>query len=91
MKGRIKEDDTSVPYKLNGYWYLTRYEKGKDYPIYLRKKEDLEADEEILFDCNDMAKEHTYFNLGGISISPDNKLASFFRRYSKSKTIHYSN
>jgi oligopeptidase B len=38
MKGRIKEDDESVPYKLNGYWYITRYEEGKDYPIYLRKK-----------------------------------------------------
>ncbi|SFZ91714.1 oligopeptidase B [Flaviramulus basaltis] len=77
MKGRIKEDDTTVPYKLNGYWYITRYETGKDYPIYLRKKESLEAEEEILFDCNEMAKEHSYFNLGGISISPDNKLAAF--------------
>ena len=74
MKGRIKEDDTSVPYKYNGYWYITRFEKGKDYPIYTRKKETLEANEEVLFDCNEMAKEHAYFNLGGIAISPDNKL-----------------
>jgi len=77
MKGRIKEDDTTVPYKLNGYWYITRYEKGKDYPIYIRKKESLEADEEILFDCNEMAKGFAYFNLGSISVSPDNTLASF--------------
>ncbi len=77
MKGRIKQDDTTVPYKLNGYWYIMRYEKGKDYPIYIRKKEDLEAEEEILFDCNDMAKDHTYFNLGSIAISPDNKFAAF--------------
>ncbi|MFL1012915.1 S9 family peptidase [Flavisericum labens] len=77
MKGRIKEDDTSVPYKLNGYWYLTRYEKGKDYPVYVRKKETLEAPEEILFDCNDLAKDHAYFNLGGIAISPDNTMAAF--------------
>lgn len=77
MKSRIKEDDTSVPYKLNGYWYITRYEKGKDYPVYLRKKERLDAPDEILFDCNDMAKEHAYFNLGGIAISPDNTLAAF--------------
>lgn len=77
MKSRIKEDDTSVPYKLNGYWYITRYEKGKDYPIYSRKKESLDADEEILFDCNEMAKGYKYFKLGGISISPDNTLASF--------------
>lgn len=77
MKSRIKEDDASVPYKLNGYWYLTRFEKGKDYPIYARKKETLEAKEEILFDCNEMAKEHAYFKLGGIAISPNNKLAAF--------------
>ncbi|MFL0352734.1 S9 family peptidase [Xanthomarina sp. GH4-25] len=77
MKARIKEDDQSVPYKLNGYWYVTRFEKGKDYPIYARNKETLEAPEELLFDCNVMAKEHTYFNLGSISISPDNKLAAF--------------
>ena len=77
MKGRIKEDDTTVPYKLNGYWYIMRYEKGKDYPIYIRKKERLDASEEILFDCNDMAKKHAYFNLGGIAISPDNTLAAF--------------
>mgnify|MGYP000288590296 FL=1 len=77
MKSRIKEDDTSVPYKLNGYWYITRYEKGKDYPVYIRKKETLEAAEEILFDCNEMAKDYTYFNLGSIAISPDNKMACF--------------
>ncbi|WP_233164250.1 S9 family peptidase [Snuella sedimenti] len=77
MKGRIKEDDTTVPYKFNGYWYITRYEKGKDYPVYVRKKETLEAPEEILFDCNEMAKDHAYFNLGRIVISPDNKLACF--------------
>jgi oligopeptidase B len=77
MKGRIKEDDTTIPYKLNGYWYITRYEKGKDYPIYSRKKETVDAPDEILFDCNDMAKGHDYFNLGGISISPDNTMAAF--------------
>ncbi|MCF7569072.1 S9 family peptidase [Sabulilitoribacter arenilitoris] len=77
MKGRIKEDDTSVPYKQNGYWYLTRFEKGNDYPIYSRKKESLDAVEEILFDCNKMAKDFAYFNLGSIAISPDNKLAAF--------------
>ena len=61
----------------NGYWYITKYEKGKDYPIYSRKKESLKAKEELIFDCNEMAKGHSYFKLGGISISPDNTLASF--------------
>ncbi len=77
MKGRIKEDDSSVPYKLNGYWYLTRYEIGKGYPIYTRRKEHLDAKEEVLFDCNLMAKDHDYFAMGGISISPDNTMAAF--------------
>ncbi|MCL6273538.1 S9 family peptidase [Muricauda sp. 2012CJ35-5] len=77
MKSRIKEDDNSVPYKYNGYWYITKYQKGEEYPLFLRKKESLEAEEELMFDCNQMAKEHEFFNLRGISVSPDNKLASF--------------
>ena len=77
MKARIKEDDSSVPYKYNGYWYITRFEKGKDYPIYTRKKETLNNPEELLFDCNKMAKGHSYFKLAGISVSPDNKLVSY--------------
>ncbi|WP_340074033.1 S9 family peptidase [Leptobacterium sp. I13] len=77
MKSRIKEDDESVPYKYNGYWYITRYEEGKDYPVYTRKKESMDAPEEILFDGNEMAEGHSFFNLRGINISPDNKLAAF--------------
>lgn len=77
MKARIKEDDESVPYKFNGYWYYVKYETGKNYPIYLRKKENLNAKAELLFDCNKMAEGHSYFNLTGISVSPDNQLVSF--------------
>ena len=77
MKARIKEDDESVPYFYNGYYYITRFEKGKDYPIHSRKKESLEAKEEIMFDCNEMAKGHTYFNLSGLSVSEDNIWVSF--------------
>ncbi len=77
VKKRIKEDDSSVPYKLNGYWYITRFEKGKDYPIYSRKKETLDAPEEILFDVNEMAKGHDYYRLSGLSVSPNNKLISY--------------
>lgn len=77
MKSRIKEDDSSVPYKYNGYWYITRYEKGKDYPIYIRKNETLEAQEELLFDCNKMAEGHSYFRLSGVNVSPDNNLVAF--------------
>ena len=77
MKGRIKEDDTSVPYQYNGYWYVTRYETGKEYPFYTRKKGNLGAEEEMLFDCNQLSAGHDYFNLKGISISPDNHYAAF--------------
>ena len=77
MKARIKEDDSSVPYKYNGYWYITKFEKGKDYPIYIRKKDSLDNPEELLFDCNVMAEGERYFKLAGISISPDNTLVSF--------------
>lgn len=77
MKARIKEDDQSVPYKLNGYYYITRYEKGQDYPIYSRKKGSLDAKEEILFNVNEMAKGHAFYNLSGLNVSEDNKLVSF--------------
>jgi len=77
MKSRIKEDDSSVPYFYNGYYYITRFEKGKDYPIYARKKGSLDAKEEIMFDCNELAKGHSYFNLGGLNISEDNTWVAF--------------
>ncbi len=77
MKSRIKEDDESVPYKKNGYYYITRFKKGQQYPIYSRKKENLDAEEEIMFNVNDEAKGHEYFQLGGLSVSPNNKLTTF--------------
>lgn len=77
MKGRIKEDDESVPYFRNGYYYITRYEIGSQYPIYSRKKETLDAKEEILFNVNDNAKGHEYFQLGGLNVSSNNKLVAF--------------
>lgn len=77
LRSRIKEDDESVPYLYNGYYYITRFEKGKDYPIFSRKKGSLDSPEEIMFDCNEMAKGHDYFKLGGIEISLDNRYASF--------------
>lgn len=77
MKGRIKEDDASVPYKRNGYWYYTRYETGKDYPIFCRKKDSLDSEEIVVFDNNEMAKGQSYFDQAGYTISEDNKIAAF--------------
>ncbi|MFC7357004.1 S9 family peptidase [Jejudonia soesokkakensis] len=77
IKSRIKEDDESVPYFYNGYYYITRYETGKDYPVYTRKKGSLDAEEEILFNVNDMAQGHSYYSLNGINVSDDNKWVAF--------------
>ncbi|MFL2639583.1 MAG: S9 family peptidase [Flavobacteriaceae bacterium] len=77
IKGKIKEDDESVPYFFNGYWYISRYEKNKSYPIYLRKKKTLSAKEEILFDCNLLSKDYPFFNLSNFCISPNNKFVAF--------------
>ena len=77
MKGRIKEDDESVPYFRNGYFYISRFEKGSQYPIYARKKATLEAEEEIMFNVNNEAKGHEFFQLGGLNVSPDNALVAF--------------
>lgn len=77
MKSRIKEDDESVPYFWNGYYYITRYEKDKDYPIYTRKKGSLDAMEEIMFNVNEMAMGYNFYNLTGINVSENNELVSF--------------
>ena len=77
MKGRIKEDDESVPYKKNGYYYITRYETGKQYPIYARKKESLNAEESILIDVNKMADGHDYYALTGLNVNGSNTVVAF--------------
>lgn len=75
--GRIKQTDLSVPYKYNGYHYLTKYEEGKEYPIYARKKENLDAEESIYLNVNDLAEGHEYFNVNSTTVSPDNKLLAY--------------
>lgn len=73
LKSRIKEQDDSVPYFKNGYYYITRYEKGKQYPIYTRRKGTLESPQEILLDVNILAKGFDFYQIGGIAISKDNQ------------------
>ena len=75
MRGRIKEDDASVPYKLDDYYYYTRFVTGGEYPIYCRKKGSLDAPEEIVADGNELGKGQSYFNFF-TSVSPDHKLAA---------------
>lgn len=75
--GRIKQDDISVPYKDNGYYYYTRYEEGKEYPVYCRKKDNIDGDEEIVLNINELAVGHSYYDVAGYSVSPNNKLVAF--------------
>ena len=58
IKGKIKEDDQSVPYFINGYWYVTKYKKDMDYQVYIRRKDSISAKDEVLFNCNELAKDH---------------------------------
>ena len=77
MKGRVKKNTESIPYKFNGYWYVTRYRKGQDYPIYYRKKDAVGSKYVILIDVNKLAKGYDFYNLrfSGLSnVSSDNKL-----------------
>lgn len=75
--GRIKQTDMSVPYKDNGYFYYIRYEKGKEYPIYCRKKDNLEAPEQIMLNVNEMAKGYDFYQVVGTRVSEDNKFLAF--------------
>lgn len=75
MRSRIKEDDSSVPYKLDDYYYYTRYVEGGEYPLYCRKKNSMEGEEEIIMDGNELGKDQSYLNFF-TSVSPDHKLAA---------------
>jgi len=75
MKGRIKEDESTAPYELNGYWYYTRYVEGGEYPLHCRRQGGPEGPEEIMFDGNALAAGHRYFALRGLEVSPDTRLA----------------
>lgn len=77
ITGRIKQEDQSVPYLENGYYYLTRFESGKEYPIYSRKKGSLDAEEEILLNVNELASGHAYFSVGDKAVSPNNRFLAF--------------
>lgn len=77
MKARYKEDDQSLPYFFNSYWYIVRFEKGKEYPIFSRKKDTLDNEEEILIDVNVLAEGQKFFEVGSVAVSPDNQLMSF--------------
>jgi oligopeptidase B len=83
----IKQTDTSVPYRKHGYWYYSRTEEGKQYPVLCRKKEMLTAPEEVMLDMNELAKGEKFMSLGAVQVSDDSNLLAFttdnvgFRQY----------
>src|SRR6266567_2157567 len=87
MLARIKEDDQTVPYRRRGFFYYSRTEKGKQYPIYCRKAGRLEAPEQVMLDLNQLAVGHPFLALGAASVSDDGRLLAYttdltgFREY----------
>ena len=87
MLGRIQETDENVPYRQGGFFYYSRTEQGKQYPIYCRKKGSLEAPEEVTLDLNRLAEGKAFMSLGAYQVSDDGRLLAYatddtgFRQY----------
>ncbi|MDP2605587.1 MAG: S9 family peptidase [Deltaproteobacteria bacterium] len=77
IKARIKQTDMSVPYRRDGYFYYTRYEEGKEYPIYARERGLLDSPEEIMLDANVLAQGHDYFSIGGWVVSSAQNILAY--------------
>jgi oligopeptidase B len=77
MVGRIPQKDSSVPYTVNGFAYYTRYEEGKEYPVYCRRKTEKNAPEEIMLDGNKMAEGHRFFDINNWEVSSDNQIIAY--------------
>ncbi len=68
---RLKQDDASVPYRKDGYWYYRRYAHGSEYPLYARRPGSMQAPEQVLLDGNELAAGHDYYQIGAWEVSPD--------------------
>jgi oligopeptidase B len=94
MRGRIKEDDRSVPVLDNGYYYYSRTEKDKQYSTQYRRKGSMDAPEELLIDGNKMAQDKPYFGLGGMEVSNDNQIMAYSYNFTGSYAeydLHFRN
>jgi oligopeptidase B len=74
---RIKQDDSTVPYRHRGYWYYTRFETGREYPVYARKADALEAPEQVMLDANQLAEGHDFYQVGAMEVAPNNRLLAY--------------
>ena len=77
MKARYKEDDESLPYFFNEYWYVIKYQIGKEYPLFYRHYLSLENPIELMLDVNEMAEGKDFYDVGSFSVSVNNQLAAF--------------
>jgi oligopeptidase B len=74
---RLKQDDSTVPYRKNGYWYYIRFEPGKEHPIFARRKTDLDAPEQVMLDANELSVGHDYYQVGELDVSPNSEWLAF--------------
>ncbi len=77
IRGRIKQDDSSVPYKEGTHFYYTRFEDGKEYPIFARRPGSMDAPEQIMLDGNVLAEGHGFFSIGGLDVTEDERLLAY--------------
>jgi oligopeptidase B len=77
MRARIKEDESSVPQKISGYFYYTRFQAGQEYPVHCRRKGSMDAPEEVILDENRLAKDHDYFEVAAMDVSPDQRYLAY--------------
>ena len=87
IKGRIRETDMSVPYKRDDYYYYTRYEEGKEYPLHARKRDSLDNPEQLMLDVNALAEGHEFFAVGGLAVSFGQDLLAYAAD-SRGRRIH---
>ncbi len=77
LVGRVKQDDSSVPYRYKDYWYYTRFEEGREYPIHARRKGSMEAPEEVMLDLNQLAEGKSFYQVGRWEVSPDQQRLAY--------------
>jgi len=77
MVGRQEPELESVPYFKKGFWYVSRFDEGKDYTVYCRYKGTMDAQEQIFLDCNQRAQGHEYYQLGDLALSPNSMLLAY--------------
>jgi oligopeptidase B len=75
--GRLKQDDSTVPYRKNGYWYYIRFEPGKEHPVFARRQGSLDAPEQVMLNANDLSIGHEYYQIGELDISPDGQWLAY--------------